>query len=337
MQRRGGFTLVELLTVIAIIAILVALTIPAVQSARSAARRVQCANNQKQTGLGILQAVDSKERLPAVENPRLQYDGARRSKINISWRYAILPFMEQQPLHDALSVGKWDVENIESELDTDDDSDSRARHLFRGDANKAADISALHCPAEPGAPRIINARLSQGDRILFDGIGVEANFAPHTIPQSAEIEVGSEDHTVSFLGESETIEVLTNVSTTTIESGQPAAWYGRSRWHKSYENGLTTQPRLKYMTDGMSKTVLVHEETISTRLSSRLRGGWLAESNIDAVSAFHNPPRSHHKDGSHTTMADGAVRFIASAIERRILLAMIGRQDGTSFDLATRP
>ncbi|MFA8020711.1 DUF1559 domain-containing protein [Bremerella cremea] len=91
---RRGFTLVELLVVIAIIGVLIALLLPAVQQAREAARRMQCANNLKQMGLGLHNFHDTFNHLPP--------GGSRTGHGGYTWGTFILPFVEQAPMWDAI-------------------------------------------------------------------------------------------------------------------------------------------------------------------------------------------------------------------------------------------
>src|SRR5690349_17402254 len=65
-RTRGGFTIVELLVVIALIGVLLALILPAVMSARSSARRVECKNKLRQIGLGVLQQTEMAGRFPVA-------------------------------------------------------------------------------------------------------------------------------------------------------------------------------------------------------------------------------------------------------------------------------
>ena len=99
-RPRQAFTLVELLVVIAIIGILIALLLPAVQSAREAARRAQCQNNLKQIGLAIQNYHDiKKEIVPAWLTTDAGPNNDCDPDDSPSWAFLILPYMEQDNVY----------------------------------------------------------------------------------------------------------------------------------------------------------------------------------------------------------------------------------------------
>ena len=108
---RNGFTLVELLVVIAIIGVLVALLLPAIQMAREAARRSQCANNMKQMGLALHNYHDTHQVFPSgfVVYPNNAMSNIR----GWGWGALILPYVEQGALYDALGVTQNRIDQLD--------------------------------------------------------------------------------------------------------------------------------------------------------------------------------------------------------------------------------
>jgi prepilin-type N-terminal cleavage/methylation domain-containing protein/prepilin-type processing-associated H-X9-DG protein len=106
--RPRGFTLIEVIVVIGIIGLLIALLIPAVQSAREAARRSQCTNNLRQIGLGLSHYVGVNGQLPAGRPPSSSRSGF----------VAILPFLDAQPTYNSYNFSSlpYTLENLTAEL-----------------------------------------------------------------------------------------------------------------------------------------------------------------------------------------------------------------------------
>ena len=125
---RRAFTLVELLVVIAIIGILVSLLMPAVQSAREAARRTQCLNNQRQITLALLQYHDVYKAFPY---------GAQAGWGH-SWTAHILAQLEHQEIFDTVP---WTE---------DGDWYSSDPNSLTLQAMARVQIPTFRCPSQPG-------------------------------------------------------------------------------------------------------------------------------------------------------------------------------------------
>ena len=144
--QRQGFTLVELLVVIAIIGVLVSLLLPAVQAARESARRMNCANNLKQIGLGLHNYHSVYKTFPfqstsAAPGPNGCQNGF------YSWMAMILPQIEQGPLYEAID---WRV-----------GMSDRCSQSSSG-AYRSVTISATHPNAGP-ASTIVDTYLCPSD------------------------------------------------------------------------------------------------------------------------------------------------------------------------------
>jgi len=154
-RARGlrGFTLVELLVVIAIIGILIALLLPAVQAAREAARRMECANNLKQLGLAMHSYHDTHKKLC----PGFMMMNERR-EINGGWAWAVflMPFIEQSPLQDKLSVTKYTLDQVVADPDL--------LPMLQ------TELAVLKCPSSPLEPL----------REYLDGTGKMVSTANYT-------------------------------------------------------------------------------------------------------------------------------------------------------------
>jgi prepilin-type N-terminal cleavage/methylation domain-containing protein len=127
---RAGFTLVELLVVIAIIGVLIALLLPAVQSAREAARRSQCQNNLKQQALAVQNYASAFSTLPSSQRPP---GGAR-----LAWLTQALPYLDAQAAYD-----KYDQsQNWSSPV-----ANTTAGYTVPNSVVSSTRISALECPS----------------------------------------------------------------------------------------------------------------------------------------------------------------------------------------------
>jgi len=136
-NKRAGFTLVELLVVIAVIGVLVALLLPAVQMAREAARRTECSNKMKQLALALHNYESAHVSFPPsrLGNESVIYNNAAGGKsVYGSWTTMILPFIEQENLASSYNFNQpWSSQANRAEI--------------------SLPLESYLCPSAPGSNR----------------------------------------------------------------------------------------------------------------------------------------------------------------------------------------
>lgn len=338
----AGFSLVELLVVIAIIGALIALLLPAVQSARESARRAQCANNQKQMGLAVLNYEQSHARLPSAGEFGPYSEAVKfipnvyhfvvdvKSGPNRSWLVNILPYMEQQALFNQFDRAKHVADNPSrpqlqqpaSMLCPSDDAYGRiyqATHVAGTEpvpfakGNYAAFTTPFHTNDVDtlGAMRLYGQELRQ----VTDGTSCTALLS----------EVRTRDHENDQRG----VWALPWSGATLLAFDAHPAWYpitasqmenSRDYFDFEAESLGATQPP-----NGKNPDVLYE--------CPDLPGEQLEKMPCIKDSRYMSAaPRSNHPGGVNSVYLDGSVHFLADGIDEPTMAYLITTMDGHTVE-----
>jgi prepilin-type N-terminal cleavage/methylation domain-containing protein/prepilin-type processing-associated H-X9-DG protein len=328
MSRRRGFTLIELMVVIAIIAILIGLLLPAVQAAREAARRMACTNNLKQLGLAMLQYETAVGGFP----PSMCAAGAGRTVTWVSgWsaQARVLPYSEQGAMFNAANFALWKEEPQNA-------------------TTIGQTVGLLICPSEVqqqasahdyGQAGVTSYGVNQGDWFVWGGFKGPQNrnaFGMNRSRRSAEFGDGLSQ--TLLMAEVKTYQAAANCRFLPLPSVNdpnriPGPYANPFAVAPEYDDGLCmTENQFEFHTewsDGnvhaagfttawppnkavIGRTFYVGMDLDLNGLNEELGGPTFA-----AINA-----RSHHPGGVNALLGDGSVRFVKSTIDGMVWRAL---------------
>ncbi|WP_169977310.1 DUF1559 domain-containing protein [Tautonia rosea] len=355
-RRRLGFTLIELLVVIAIIGVLIALLLPAVQSAREAARRAQCVNNLKQIGIALHNYHDQVNAFPpgAIADESRGSIWAGNSQMStLSWRALILPQMEGTNQYNALNfdvhgsntgagAGAWFTAWVTVNntwlcpSDGENNGGLRERETITGQwPNGSGPIN----PATGAPPTVVpvsNYPGSFGDNYCIGGLTPPGG--PWETPVGTVLAPGAPRiGWAGFWG--------TNFNETLSARGP-----GRLRGFFSYRNSGIGPVNLASVRDGTSNTIIVGE-TLPYQVADSnfyMNNGSTFGTTVpinwktpEAPAVQFGSPnwrsrfsyaskgaKSEHPGGANFLFADGSVKFLKESINIVVYCALGSRNGG---------
>jgi len=322
--RRRAFSIVELLVVIAIILILSALLLPAVQATRETARRMQCSNNLKQLGLGVLQHVDIHQQYPTGGWGWYWVGDADRGftrRQTGGWFYNILPYIDENQIYLLPQDG--------------DQYTVTEKQKAGANAMTKTPLAIANCPSR--RPCTTFAKPWEGTFVAFNAAD---NDTDNNVAAREDYAINSgAQHFDEYFSGPETL----------AEGDNPSY-----PWHDSRLcNGISferSEVKLDQVRDGISHTLMLGEKYINsdhytTGLENYDNESLYTGFNNDNFRSAYSPPTrdrrglsdpllfgSIHAYGCNFTFCDGSVRTINYDVDPTVFSNLGNRSDGQIID-----
>lgn len=316
MMYKRAFTLIELLVVIAIIGVLVALLLPAVQSAREAARRTTCLNNLKQQALAVHAYHDVHGMLPPIYNGDQDLvAGAVIGLAAHSYRVVTLPFMEQQQLYEQFDLSVYATDTV----------NQPAVNVV---------VQTFECPSTPRLSMIAHGlwvgrgKLEEGlsaavtDYNASEGIISGPLCAPGAWGEFVAGKGGAKD-SIRKVRFKNITDGLSNTTLLVERAALPDVYSAGGAKFEPHD-----PPR--YRTWGNVGLWAVSAEMLYNHLTPEEGHPLVNYDNFKGLYSFH-------PGGAHAAFADESIHFIAESIDNDTLIALVTREEGEAINTAALP
>lgn len=305
-----AFTLIELLVVIAIIAVLISLLLPAVQSAREAARKAQCLNNLKQIGLGLHNYHEIHNTFPPGYVSFYRRDsgdeGTAEDDIGPGWGWAsqILPQLEQRSIHNAINF-------------------SLTMTYAANETAQLSRISTFLCPSD-FTPNKVPVRDETNSTTIYT-VGTSNYIGVYGVGEIGE--APGRGNGTFFRNSRVGINQITDGSSNTFVVGERSHNLSYATWTGRAIGGwLFTTASFE---GGTNKFDPEPEESFCMIL------GPVELSEEDGMMRTPNYPSAHvedywsrHPGGVNFVFGDGSVRFVKNTINEHVYAALATRNGG---------